>query len=112
MKAEALLNALATLRGVRKISHSEITGSIVVYFDPKQQHLGTILKIFHRYKLLHNVLGLPRAPLRRIPSVPSKSGRKPWMSEEMEQLGRMILFYLLESALQKSSRVLIRKVLG
>lgn len=63
-----LLAELKNLHGVRHVLSSELTGSIVIYYDRNIRCSSSLLRIFRRYGLLENVIGFPnRSALAIIP---------------------------------------------
>ncbi len=108
-RGDALVKTLAQLKGIRKISISEVTGSVVIYYDPNRQHMTSILKAFHSQKLLVNVVGFPHA--RALPPPPrALPPTTEWLSVGLQHASKAIFLNLVESTLQKTSRLLIKKI--
>ena len=107
-----LMSDIAALPGVRHVSANDVTGSIVVRYDPRNLPSATILRVFKRHKLLHNVIGFPHAPgrpqqLARIYGVQSND----WVSETVSLASRVIIKSLVEAALKKSGQMILKKIL-
>jgi hypothetical protein len=63
-----LVTELKNLNGVRSVLPSELTGSIVIYYDKNIRCSSSLLRIFRRHGLLQNVIGFPnRSALAIIP---------------------------------------------
>ncbi len=63
-----LLSELNHLHGVRHVLSSELTGSIVIYYDRNIRCSSSLLRIFRRYGMLQNVIGFPnRIALADLP---------------------------------------------
>lgn len=64
-----LLHELRDLKGVRSVLSSELTGSIVIYYDKNIRCSSSLLRIFRRYGLLSNVIGFPnKSALAIVPN--------------------------------------------
>lgn len=61
-----LLADLRQLHGVRSVLSSELTGSIVIYYDKNIRCSSSLLRIFRRYGLLSNVIGFPNRSVLAI----------------------------------------------
>lgn len=107
-KGEALIEALSRLRGVRKISLSEITGSVVIYYDPSRQQLGSILRAFHGQGYLSNVHALPRT--RILLPVQVQTVQADWLTQTIQLAGKVILINIVEGTLQRTGRILMRRI--
>ena len=69
-----LVAELKALQGVRSVLCNELTGSIVIYYDRNVRCSSSLLRIFRRYNLLHNVIGFPnRAVAERSPEEKSSN---------------------------------------
>jgi hypothetical protein len=63
-----LLFELQNLPGVKSVLPSELTGSIVIYYDKDIRCSSSLLRIFRRHGLLENVVGFPsRSVLAIVP---------------------------------------------
>lgn len=124
-RSRALMKALSELKGVRKITVSDITGSVIIHYDPTRQEVASILKIFHSQRLLTNVVGFPRSShffpqSRPQSSVPAALGARrdqaqalpvdAWLSAAVQQAGKVIFLNLVEAALTRTSRLLMRRI--
>jgi hypothetical protein len=54
-----LISELKNLDGVRSVLPSELTGSLVIYYDKNIRGSSSILRVFRRYGLLENVIAFP-----------------------------------------------------
>jgi hypothetical protein len=107
-----LVRDLSALPGVKRVAASDITGSVVVYFDPSLVPSSSILQIFQRRELLHNVIAFPNASPRPVNLArPSRSQADDWLSETLSYASRAIVKTLLEAALQKTGQILLKKIL-
>ncbi|HYX32718.1 MAG TPA: hypothetical protein VE954_06360 [Oligoflexus sp.] len=107
-----LVRDLSALPGVQRVAASEVSGSVVVYYNPTVVPSSSILRVFQRRKLLANVIAFPNASARPLPVALS---RKPqvddWVNETVSFASRTIMKTLLEAALQKTGRILLKKIL-
>lgn len=75
-EATGLLKSLKSLPGITRVVANDITGSVVVYFDPTKLCSSDILKAFRRAGHLPNIIGFPQARLKsRGRKAPASKGR-------------------------------------
>ncbi len=107
-----LMRQLAALPGVQRVAANDVTGSIIVHYDPQSIPAARILRIFQERKLLHNVIGFPNAHIR--PGMMAKGNAlqvEDWVSETVSFASKAIFKSLLEAALQKTGQILLKKIL-
>ncbi len=107
-----LVRDFSALPGVQRVAANEVSGSVVVYYDPRVVPSSSILRVFQRRKLLANVIAFPNASARPLPVVRAqKSQTDDWVSETVSFASRAIVKSLLEAALQKTGQMLLKKIL-
>jgi hypothetical protein len=107
-----LVRELSALPGVKRVAASDITGSVVVYFDPSVVPSSSVLRVFQGRKLLQNVIAFPNAT--SLPVHLARTQRpqlEDWVSETVSYASRAIVKSLLEAALQKTGQLLLKKIL-
>jgi hypothetical protein len=108
----SVMKELAALPGVNKVLANDVTGSIVVHYEPSKIHAACILGVFQKFKLLHNLIGFPNAQIKRGPK-PGASffHAEDWVSDSVEHASRILFKTLIEAAFQKTAQLLLRKIL-
>jgi hypothetical protein len=107
-----LVRDLSALQGVQRVSANEISGSIVVYYNPSVVPSSNILRVFQRRKLLGNVVAFPNANVRPLPTVRKANPPAPdWVTETVNFASRALVKTLLEAALQRTSQIILKKIL-
>lgn len=113
-----LVRDLAALPGVQRVAANDVTGSIVVHYDPMSLSVAGIFRVFQRRNLLHNVIGFPNAPARPLRLAQTQTRTRTqalqletWLSETVSTASRAVIRTLLEVALQKTSQLLLKKIL-
>jgi hypothetical protein len=107
-----LVRELSALPGVQRVAANEVSGSVVVYYNPSVVPSSSILRVFQRRRLLGNVVAFPNATARPLPVV-----RKPkppvddWVADTVSFASRAIVKTLLETALQRTGQMLLKKIL-
>lgn len=107
-----LVRDLSALPGVQRVAANDVTGSVVVHYDPGSLPSSTILRVFQRRQLLHNVIAFPNASPRPLHLArPQNAQMEAWVSDTVSLASRTIFKTLLEAALQKTGQMLLRKIL-
>lgn len=107
-----LVRDLSALPGVQRVAANDVTGSIVVHYDPSSLPSASILRVFQRRNLLHNVIGFPNAPARPVHLARAQGMQlDDWVSETVSYASRTIFKTLLEAALQKTGQLILKKIL-
>jgi hypothetical protein len=108
----ALVRDLSALPGVQRVSANEVSGSIVVYYNPSVVPSSSILRVFQRRNLLGNVLAFPNANVRPLPSMrKANPPASDWVAETMNFASRALVKTLLEAALQRTGLIILKKIL-
>jgi hypothetical protein len=107
-----LVRELSTLPGVQRVSANEVSGSVVVYYNPSVVPSSSILRVFQRRKLLGNVVAFPNATARPLPIASKpKAPVDDWVSETVSFASRAIVKTILEAALQRTGQIILKKIL-
>jgi hypothetical protein len=107
-----LVRDLSALPGVQRVAANEISGSVVVYYNPSVVPASGILRVFQRRKLLGNVVAFPGANVRPLPLVHKAKDPAPdWIAETVNFASRALMKTLLEAALQRTSQIILKKIL-
>jgi hypothetical protein len=107
-----LVRDFSALPGVQRVAANEVSGSVVVYYNPAVVPSSSILRVFQRRKLLANVIAFPNAPVRPVQLArPQTQQVEKWVSETVSFASRAIVKSLLEAALHKTGRILLKKIL-
>ncbi|MCX6127808.1 MAG: hypothetical protein NTX25_01940 [Proteobacteria bacterium] len=109
---EVLGEALSELNGAERIVINDARGTIVIHYDPQKLNSAKIFCIFQKYGVLPNVIGFPLSNLKqRQQSIQSGPNVENWISDSLDRATRIIAKALIEAALRRSSRMLLRKIL-
>lgn len=107
-----LVRDLSALPGVQRVAANEISGSVVVYYNPSVVPSSSILRVFQRRKLLGNLVAFPHANVRPLPAVRRAKDPTPdWVAETVNFASRALVKTLLEAALQRTSQIILKKIL-
>ncbi len=107
-----LVRELSALPGVQKVAANDVSGSVVVYFNPSVVPSSSILRVFQRRKLLGNLVAFPNARVHPLPVVRrSKPLVEDWVVETVSYASRAIVKSLLEAALQRTGQIILKKIL-
>jgi hypothetical protein len=107
-----LVRDLSALPGVQRVAANEVSGSVVVYYNPAVVPSSSILRVFQRRKLLGNVVAFPNAAAHPAPV--ARKAKPPvddWVAETVSFASRAIMKSLVEAALQRTGQMLLKKIL-
>ena len=108
---DLVLQTLAELDGVYRITANKVSGSITIHYDSNRLNPAAILLVFRDGKSHSNVIAFP---IHRIRSQVNRSSKQQasedYIAGAVTSVSRLLLKHLLESALEATGKMLIRKI--
>lgn len=114
-KINLVRKIISRLEGIKRVSCNQITGSVVIYYDPYIILPAKIINLYRSLGLLPNVIGFPRPyhtkqlnnnKLHNQDHAATSSSSE-WLSE----LSKYVIKTMLDKAFSQTGKVLLRKIL-